>query len=369
MVRDACDILEFDDKDAIRLITNKSITPFCHEIESRLNANPDNLQLRYLYLIIGDANYQAGGLGGDEINNKIIINRFRLGLKKAYFGNDRLDNLYGNNPEKLRSKKNLINHNDMVYLDKIDNLFKECQDFNKLEAEGRLNLYNGIVFKPLMENKKRNASPIPKFQLTEPKDDKQIWDDCVKDFDGILDFIQKYPENRYVSVADEYLWNLVDRNDQGSLQKYLDATGENAIHKKEAKEMLKAFILELPLKQCRSLDDYEKVLEQYCDDPIIRDEVYEKCWKFCEDRGNDYDYMHYISIIDRFGGSLHYKEAQQKIEKYDEAVPQKKDHSILWLFVLAMVLFPIVLFFFWKKKKPDRKIKIVNQIINNKQKQ
>lgn len=359
MVRDACSILEFSDNNAIQLITNKSISRFYNEISSRSKANPDDLQLRCLYLIIGDANHKAGGLGGEELSNyQTRINGFRAGLKEAYFC--RLRILYGNNPEILRSKENLINNYDNLYLVEIDNLIKECQDFDKFEAEGRLDLYSGTVFKPLiMENNKRNASLTPMSRSTEQKDDKQDWDDCVKTFDGILDFIKNNPDNRYVSVADEYLWNLVDGNNPGSLQKYLNAGRENAIHKKEAEEMLKALTLDSCLKQCRSLDDYEKVLEQYPDDPVIRDVVYEKCWELCEDRGNDYDYLHYISIIDRFGGSLHYMDAQRKIKGvgYDEAVPQKKDHSIIWLFVLAIVLLPLVLFFFGKKKKLDRKIK------------
>ena len=165
MVRDACNILEYNDPSLLSKISNQSINAFDKELETRSKDNPDDLTVRYLQLIVRDAsNAAGGGLGGDDLSiYQTRINKFRTGLKTAYETGDRLKTLFGENPEKLEAKRSAITANDSKYLGEIDILFKECQNYNSLYADGKLDEYKGNVFKvvgppPLLLNPNKKTS-------------------------------------------------------------------------------------------------------------------------------------------------------------------------------------------------------------------
>ena len=267
MVRDACDILEYNDQPLLGKITNKSIIAFDKELETRLKANPDDITARYLQLIIRDAsNAAGGGLGGDDLSiYQTRINKFRTGLKTAFEIGDRLKNLFGEDPEKLEAKRNAITANDSKYLEKIDILFKECQTYNKLEADGKLNEYLGQVFKPLSEKKEETTTPTTPI-TTKPKNDTQ----------------PKIDEKKLKPKAEEN--NL--ENEQNSA-----------------------------LKACINWADYEAALKLWPKDKDFIKRVDDACWKMCKDIDEKEDYEQYLNTLKEYGKGEHYKEAKQRIDE------------------------------------------------------
>lgn len=267
MVRDACDILEYNDQPLLGKITNKSIIAFDKELETRLKANPDDISARYLQLIVRDAsNAAGGGLGGDDLSiYQTRINKFRTGLKTAFETGDRLKNLFGEDPEKLEAKRNAITANDSKYLGKIDILFKECQTYNKLEADGKLDDYKGQVFKPLSEKKEETTTLSTPITI-KPKNDTQPKTDEKK---------QKLE------------------------------TEENNIEIEQNSA----------LNACINWADYEAALKRWPKDKDFIKKVDDACWKMCKDIDEKEDYEQYLNTLKEYGKGEHYKEAKQRIDE------------------------------------------------------
>lgn len=348
MVRDACNILEFDNQDAICLIknSNQSINAFDNALMAKIEVS-DDLTTKYLHYIISDAHKTAGKLSGDQLDRyETGIKNFRSRILFGYEEGDRLKTLFGDDTGKLAEKKDQINKNNQRYIDTIIALVGECKTYNELEANGKLNEYKGSVFRPLIDNNKGGVipTPAPKPKPEQTDIDKKAWDDCVKTFESVVRFIKNNPNNIYVPEADEWLWNDIIGKKNATIQdyrNYLDSRS-NAIHKTEAEERIKELEQEKDLNDCNKWSTFEEMLEKWQEDQAFVDRLFEKRWDYCVNRHKLEDYKRYVEYADRYEVTLHYQEAQKAIE----------DLSGYWWYLLAaMAIVSLLLVILIRKRK------------------
>ena len=359
MVRDACSIVGYNDNEVINLIENSTIMKFDNQLSKAANSDNKNIEW-YLHLIIGKANENVGPLQGNQLlDYQTKINKFRSQLKVAYTYGNRLDSIFKDNPAIINEKNREINKKDGEYMSAIKALVDECQFYIDCEGDGNTNAYltrypNG-AFKPLIDNKGISSpQPEPKPKPTPTDNDKKAWNDCVKSFESVVRFIKDNPNNKYVTEADEWLWSDIIRKKNATIQdyrNYIDSRN-NAIHKTEAEERIKELEQNEDLRKYNKWDEYVSVLEKWKDDPEFINEVYEKCWQYCEGRDKLEDYKNYIALLDKYGGTLHYKDAEEAINRL--STTPKKDYGYLWYLLSALAVVALLLVILLRKRKKNQ---------------
>ena len=373
MVRDACSIVGYNNTEVMNLIDNSSIMKFDTQLSNAANAEIKNKEW-YLHLIIGEANANVGALKGSQLlDYQTKINKFRSQLKLAYTHGNRLDSIYKDNPSIISDKNREIGKKDGEYMDAIQALVEECQFYIDCEADGNteeyLRRYKDGAFKALIEGKSGTPTPTPSpkpKQEPQPKpvekSEEQIAFDGCDNWASIESFLSNYKNSTY--DIDKKGWDICKSTNYSisDLRKYLNIFGEGANQKIEAENRIK----EYDLKNCKNLDGFESVLEQWGNDPEFRDKVYEKCWKYCEERGELEAYQRYVSFVDRFEGSLHYKEAKDRIDalKSQTGIIDDEDDDVvvdddsllnrLWYLLAGIAVIALLLVIILRKRKKNQ---------------
>ena len=122
------------------------------------------------------------------------------------------------------------------------------------------------------------------------------------------------------------------------------------------------------MKNCKNLDGFESVLVQWGNDPEFRDKVYEKCWKYCEERGELEAYQRYVNFVDRFEGSSHYREANDRIDALKSQIGNVDDEdddndddvdddsllNRLWYLFAGIAVIALLLVILLRKRKKNQ---------------
>ena len=163
-----------------------------------------------------------------------------------------------------------------------------------------------------------------------------------------------YPSSTYINDVDKKGWSICESKnyDISDLNKYLSVFGDNAEHKSEAQDKINQNDQQVALGKCNKLADYEDVLERWKDDPSYINKVYEKCWEYCEGRDKPEDYKKYIALLDKYGGTLHYKEAEEAIKRHSTTPP--KDYGYLWYLLAALAVVALLLVILLRKRKKNQ---------------
>lgn len=393
MVKDACKILEYDDKEVIDLITDTDILSFDKKLQANMNSGQRNKEW-YLHYIIGDANDKIGAFGGDQLNiyDEQITN-FRNQLRTAYTKYDKsysLDSLWKDNPDKLQKKKRDIGQNDSDYMTLITDLKKQCECYLNCERNNDFSEYKTKYpdgkFISLVKNPSqsggtgsgtsggRNVSDVTPVQSS--KDQETIdWESCTT-FENCIQYLENYPNGKHRSEVVEKAWEMLTDKKQNhtkqDFQDYLSVLNDNDKHKVDVKKKITEFERADFLKECKNADDYETALKNWGEDSDFRDEVYDKFWIYCENKYELDSYLRYKDAVDKFGGSKHYKEAKDRIKELqtpnggggegsrgngnagtggNDGNNDTKDGNGLWYIVVAVVVAALLLGFILRKRK------------------
>lgn len=370
MVKDACEILNYHDQKVIGKITNNSIEGFCTEIENR---KKESNKLKNLRNIIGDARNKVQGLSGEDISDyKSKMNRFRSQLEAA-LNESRIREALSDDESDMSIDNRVETANTLVkrYLgengsraDEINLLVDECECFNRDKEEYKTKYPDGR-FKNVTNttstdnvngnnnNGGSNSTVKPEAKNANDKD-KQAWDNCEKSFESVVRFIKENPNNKYVQEADKLLWSDLESKKNATIQDYRNYLDSriNPIHKTEAEKIIKKLEQEDDLKKCNKWDSFESTLEKWKDDPAFIDEVYEKCWQYCEGREKLEDYKKYIALLEKYGGTLHYKDAEEAIKRL--STTPKKDYGYLWYLLAALAVVALLLAMLLRKRKKNQ---------------
>lgn len=373
MVKDACNILEYDDKKVIDLITDTDILSFDNKLKANMNSSQRNKEW-YLHYILGDANDKIGAFGGDQLNTyENQITNFRLQLSRAYtqYGKSySLDSLWKDDPDKLQKKKRDIGKNDSKYMTLITDLKNECECYLNCERNNDFSEYKSKYsqgkFISLIETSLQSGGTGSgtsgggngtSTKPAQPKIDQDsiAWNKC-KTFDDCITYLNQNKNGKYRQSAEEKAWKLLCDSEQNqtkeNYQTYFDALGNDNTHKADAEAKITEFEQKDVLNHCVNWSGYEAALKQWPNDRDFINKVDEECWvRLCKE-GNDDEkdtYQTYLDVFKDYGGGNHKTEAKQRIT---DLTPT--NYTYLWYLLIALAAIALLLTILLRKRKKNQ---------------
>ena len=369
MVKDACDILEYNDQSVIGKLFDDptTIKYFCNALDAKKNADTSDLKLKNLSFIIGDVRQKVGGLDGANVNEyKNKINEFNNQLYKAFTPNRIREALKNDNSDipidtRFATAQTLVGRyfgKGGSYTDTIALLVEECECYNqgfdkyKKKCKDDPEHYHGY-FLNVTETGTTGGGNGTSTKPAQPiiDQDSIAWNKC-ETFTDCIAYLNQNINGKYRLKAEEKAWDLLCDTEQNQTkekyQTYLDALDNDNTHKADAEAKITEFEQQDVLNHCVNWSHYEAALKQWPNDRDFINKVDEECWvKLCKE-GNDDEkdiYQIYLDVFKDYGGGNHKTEAKQRI---------KYLNTYLWYLLIALAAIALLLTILFRKSKKNQ---------------
>lgn len=201
MANDACEIMEYDNSEAIKKLKSNDFYGFYNILSEDENADKNKTKEKYLKAIIGDANYGVKDFTGSDFEkDKEMITKFSKQLKDAFMKDNwnRLTcfkKVFNTQPQE--AKKTMVNSKSNEWENSIKQITDDYDAYKLAEEHDEWNTYinnsKNHLFKELAQSNKKEMEEYNWIQSFH----------SFSDASKCQAFLDKYPQSKYKSEVEQ----------------------------------------------------------------------------------------------------------------------------------------------------------------------